>query len=111
MRVCSGPCGLVFQKMHLLLQHRRRCRCGGEWNEHVYVPTHMFAENGNMIYYSRPGVKFDPNKPPLVDESKIIHRNVNRIKSPKHKARIPGTVRRSRLPGGSGFRNNWQNDA
>lgn len=25
-----------------------------------------------------------------------------------HKTRIPGTVRPSRLPGGSGFRNNWQ---
>ena len=24
------------------------------------------------------------------------------------KARIPGTVRPSRMPGGSGFRNNWQ---
>lgn len=24
------------------------------------------------------------------------------------KARIPGTVRASRLPGGSGFRNNWE---
>lgn len=27
------------------------------------------------------------------------------------KARIPGEVRPSRMPGGSGFRNNWQNDA
>lgn len=27
------------------------------------------------------------------------------------KARIPGTVRASRLPGGSGFRNNWEADA
>lgn len=25
-----------------------------------------------------------------------------------HKARVPGTVRPSRLPGGSGFRNNWE---
>lgn len=24
------------------------------------------------------------------------------------KARVPGTVRASRLPGGSGFRNNWE---
>lgn len=27
------------------------------------------------------------------------------------KARIPGTIRASRLPGGSGFRNNWEADA
>lgn len=26
----------------------------------------------------------------------------------KHKARKPGTVRLTRLPGGSGFRNNWE---
>ncbi len=25
-----------------------------------------------------------------------------------HKARIPGTVRHSRMPGGCGFRNRWQ---
>ena len=24
------------------------------------------------------------------------------------KARVPGTVRRTRMPGGSGFRNNWE---
>lgn len=24
------------------------------------------------------------------------------------KARIPGTVRETRMPGGSGFRNNWE---
>lgn len=26
----------------------------------------------------------------------------------KHRARIPGTVRPSRMAGGSGFRNNWE---
>lgn len=25
-----------------------------------------------------------------------------------HKTRIPGTIRLTRLPGGSGFRNKWQ---
>lgn len=25
-----------------------------------------------------------------------------------HKGRVPGTIRQSRMPGGSGFRNNWQ---
>lgn len=25
-----------------------------------------------------------------------------------HKGRVPGTTRKSRMPGGSGFRNNWQ---
>lgn len=29
-------------------------------------------------------------------------------KLPKRRARTPGTVRPSRMPGGSGFRNNWQ---
>lgn len=24
------------------------------------------------------------------------------------KARVPGTIRKSRMPGGSGFRNNWE---
>lgn len=28
--------------------------------------------------------------------------------TPKHKARKPGTVRPSRMAGGSGFRNNWE---
>lgn len=26
------------------------------------------------------------------------------------KARVPGTIRASRLPGGSGFRNNWEKE-
>lgn len=25
-----------------------------------------------------------------------------------HKGRVPGVTRKSRMPGGSGFRNNWQ---
>lgn len=29
-------------------------------------------------------------------------------KTVKHKARVPGTVRSTRMPGGSGFRNHWQ---
>ncbi len=28
----------------------------------------------------------------------------------RHKARIPGTVRHTRLPGGPGYRNNWEMD-
>lgn len=114
-RVCSG-CDIVFNKVHLLLQHRRSFRCGGEWNECVYVPTHKLFE-GKMIYVTRIGNKFDPMKSRLVDPTiyrgteghfmRYIHR-AQRKKVNRHKGRTPGIVRNNRLPGGSSFRNNWE---
>lgn len=38
-----------------------------------------------------------------------VHPNGDRgASTPVHKARVPGTVRLSRMPGGSSFRNNWE---
>ena len=116
MRVCSG-CNHIFPKMHLLLNHRRAFRCGGEWNEKVYFPTHRYTDKGIMIYMARPGARFSPDKPRLDDptllrgtEGKFMRdiRKAQRRKNKRHKHRTPGTVRAARLPTGCGFRNNWE---
>jgi hypothetical protein len=118
-RVCSG-CNREFQKTHLMLNHRRTFRCGGEWNEVVYTPTHWYAGAGDeerMIYASRPGARFSPDKPRLDDPSlgytvgEIISRTLRksiRKHRKRHKGRTPGAVRASRMPNGCGFRNNWE---
>lgn len=114
-RVCSG-CNHEFQKTHLLRNHRRTFRCGGEWNEHVYVPTGRY-DRGLMIYLSRPGARFSPDKPRLDDPSlgytvgetisRTLRKSIRKHRK-RHKGRTPGTVRASRMPNGCGFRNNWE---
>lgn len=100
MAFCTG-CGDTFRQTHLLRAHRNTFRCGGEW-----LPG---------------GYKYDLTKPPLEDVTagdRINGTQSNNYwkqyddkrgrKMPRHKARIPGTIRVSRLTGGSGFRNNWE---
>lgn len=115
-RVCSG-CNIIFNKVHELLNHRRTFRCGGEWNAIVYTPTHRYTDAGDMIYAPRLGSKYDPDKlrldPPAMyrtGDGLFRHkiRKAQRRKNKRHKGRTPGTVRVSRLPGGCGFRNNWE---
>ena len=72
---CTG-CDQIFPFMHMLRNHRRTFRCGGEFRIRGEIP--LSSENAEMKYKMN--------------------------KEPKHKARVPGTVRPSRLPGGSGFR-------
>lgn len=38
------------------------------------------------------------------------HINIRRKKGRWHKARVPGTIRKSRLPGGNGYRGNQKID-
>ena len=118
-RICTG-CTRSFEKTHLLLNHRRTFRCGGEWSGTVYVPTHRWVSDGvtsDMIYKFRPGARFSPDKPRLDDPSlgytvgEIISRTLRksiRKHRKRHKGRTPGAVRASRMPNGCGFRNNWE---
>jgi hypothetical protein len=84
---CTG-CGVVFEKTHQLLDHRYTFRCGGEFGTDNRV---LFPE----------GYTFEA-------QSARYPRREDGTRVRKHKARKPGTVRVSRMHGGSGFRNNWE---
>lgn len=84
---CTG-CGMKYFRFHKMMNHRRTFRCGGEWLLSKYDPV---------------------NKRRLIDDSNLFTANVRRmIRYRKPNGRIPGVVRKSRLKGGPGFRNNWE---
>lgn len=84
---CTG-CGMKYFRFHKMMNHRRTFRCGGEWLLSKYDPA---------------------NKRRLIDDSNLFTANVRRmIRYRKPNGRIPGVVRKSRLKGGPGFRNNWE---
>jgi hypothetical protein len=85
-KYCTG-CGRLFAYTHWLLNHRYTFRCGG-----------MFRIRDELT-----GIPHVPLVPP---EMESIRQRVRR----RHKGRIPGTVRPSRMPGGSGFRNHIQEE-
>lgn len=104
MAFCTG-CGDTFKQTHLLRAHRNTFRCGGQWKppygqkymkfveKHHYEPQLEDKTAGVRIdmtysynYIYRWGIK----------TQRVLHR---------HKARRPGMIRVSRLPGGSGDRN------
>lgn len=119
MKYCTG-CGGEFESTHLLKNHRRTFRCGGEFNNMVILTRipYCITDDGEYVTYKtyRHGNKYDPDKPALPDVRSDVHKlnkrqafSSNEKKIIKtHKGRKPGTTRPSRMLGGSGFRNNWE---
>lgn len=117
MKTCTG-CGKQFHKTHRLMDHRRTFRCGGEYNPTVWatIPDGWYEdaiidpETGAMkigiifIDVSRPGTKYYPGVT-LPDTQRALSSTIRRIrKKNTPKGRVPGTIRKSRMPGGSGYR-------
>lgn len=80
---CTG-CRRLFSKTHLLLKHRYAFSCGGNYliEDEIHARTHT----------------------PLHDPDPMRLNTKRRSR----RGRRPGEVRLSRMPGGSGFRNNWE---
>lgn len=76
---CSG-CGAWFYRTHHLLEHRRTFRCGGLWKKF------------------HPELRIEDTRTSAKKQELKEHET-------KHRGRVPGTVRPSRMPGGSGYRN------
>lgn len=91
-KYCTG-CGHLFDKTHEMLNHRYTFRCGGQFR--IAMETEL-------------SFGFPVTRPRLFDDPSI-HIN-HKMKSPKHLARVLGTIRSSRMPGGCGYRGNkmWE---
>jgi len=67
-KYCTG-CGKLFARMHDMLNHRRSHRCGGKW----MMLNVLWPEKWWRIRDERPNLKGE-----------------DKLRKPKHKARIPG---------------------
>lgn len=94
---CTG-CNKIFDRMHVLMNHRRTQRCGGRF----------LAEDKREIIDELHLIGSTIHDHPDLDEPVFAKVHVDVYKGYPHRHRTPGTIRPSHLKGGSGYRNNWE---